>query len=73
MSGSCLLEQLHLTTQGGLRHVQTRRGAAEMQFFGNHYKAAQLTEFEHQFKCRIEARIYSQRLNQARTMCALRY
>ena len=41
------LQHLDLTRERRLRHVQPRRGPAEMQFFRDGGKAAELAEVEH--------------------------
>ena len=42
-----LLEIAHRHAQRRLRHVEPDRGAAEVQFLGQHHELAQLSEFEH--------------------------
>jgi hypothetical protein len=41
------LQQLDLTAQRWLGHVQPLGGAAEVKFFGRGHETAQLTQFEH--------------------------
>ena len=42
-----MLQQPDLATERRLRHMQTFRGAAKVQFVADSYKAAQLADFEH--------------------------